>query len=72
MRFFLKYVAPLLALVWLANVHPLGAVVAVMLCLVRCAFRSRMFSHLVALFLHDCLLALLKGMWRLVFSRRGS
>jgi hypothetical protein len=72
MKFLLKYVLPVLAIVWLAKVHPLGAVVAVLLCVVRCAFKSGVFSHLFALFVHDVIVAILRGFWRLVFLRRRS
>lgn len=72
MKLFLKYAAPVFAILWLAKVHPLGAVVAVLLCLVRCAFRSQVFSHLFALFIHDIVLTVLKWMWSLLFSRRPS
>ncbi len=48
MKFLLRHILPVLAIVWLARVHPLGAVVAVLLCVVRCAFKSGMFSHLFA------------------------
>lgn len=72
MKLFLKYAAPVFAVLWLANVHPLGAVVAVLLCLVRCAFRSQVFSHLFALFVHDIVLTVLRGMRCLFFSRRRS
>lgn len=70
MKFFLKYIAPIFAIIWLARIHPLGAVVAILLCIIRCAFRSRVLSHLFAMFVHDVLLVFLKGAWRLVFQRR--
>lgn len=72
MKFFLKYILPVLAIVWLARVHPLGAVVAVLLCVIRCAFKSHVFSHLFAMLIHDVLLLVLRGMWRSVFCRRRS
>ena len=68
MRFFLKYLLPVLTMVWLVRVHPLGAVVAVLLCIIRCAFRSHLLSHLFAMFVHDVILVLLRWAWRLVFS----
>lgn len=72
MKFLLKYVAPVVAVLWLANVRPLAAAVAILVCIIRCAFKSGLVSHLFALFVHDVMAALLKGLWRLVFSRRGS
>ena len=72
MKFLLKYLLPVLAIAWLARVHPLGAVVAVLLCVVRCAFKSGVCSHLFALFVHDVIMAILRGFWRLVFLRRRS
>jgi hypothetical protein len=72
MKFLLKYVAPVVAILWLANVRPLAAVVAVLLCIIRCAFKSGLVSHLFALFVHGVIAAFLRGLWRLVFSRRGS
>jgi hypothetical protein len=70
MKFFFKYVAPVLAILWLAQVHPLGACLAILLCVIRCAFKSRVLSHLFAMFVHDVLLVLVKGVGRLVFPRR--
>lgn len=70
MKFFLKYVAPVLAILWLAQVHPLGAVVAILLCALRGAFKSRVFSHLFAHFVYDVLKGLTVGMARLFFRRR--
>ena len=70
MKFFLKYVAPILAILWLAKVHPLGAMVATFVCVLRCAFKSRVFSHMFAHFLYDVLKGTILGMARLIFRRR--
>ena len=35
MKWFLKYLAPILLIAWLARVHPLRAIVAVVLCFNR-------------------------------------
>ena len=55
MKFFLKFIAPVLAIMWLAQIHPLGAVVAILLCLIRCSFKSRLFGRLFAHALYDLL-----------------
>ena len=70
MRFFLKYLAPILAILWLAQVHPLGAMVAIVVCVLRCAFQSRVFAHLFAHFVYDVLKGLTVGIARLFFRRR--
>jgi hypothetical protein len=72
MKFFLKYIAPVLAILWLANVHPLGAMVAIGVCVLRCAFKSRVFSHMFAHFVYDVLKVITLGGARLVFKRRRS
>lgn len=69
MKFFLKYVAPFLAILWLAKVHPLGAVVAIGVCLIRCAFKSRVLSHMFAHFAYDILKGITMGVARLIFRR---
>lgn len=70
MKVFLKYVAPILAILWLAKVHPLGAVVAIGACVLRCAFKSRVFSHMFAHLLYDILKGITMGVARLIFRRR--
>jgi len=70
MKFFLRFVAPVLAILWLAQVHPLGAVVAVCLCIVRCAFKSRVFTHVFSHFIYDVMKNVTLGLLRLVFRRR--
>jgi hypothetical protein len=69
MRFVLKYVAPVLAILWLAKVHPLGALVAVAVCVLRCAFKSRVFSHMFAHFVYDILKGITLGVARFIFRR---
>jgi hypothetical protein len=69
MKFFLKFIAPILAIVWLAQIHPLGAVVAILLCVIRCAFKSRLFGRLFAHAFYDLLKAGTLGLARLVFRR---
>jgi hypothetical protein len=69
MKFFLKFIAPVLAIMWLARIHPLGAIVAILLCLIRCAFKSRLFGRLFAHALYDLLKAGTLGLTRLVFRR---
>jgi hypothetical protein len=70
MKFMLKYAVPALAILWLARVHPLGAVVAILLCVIRCAFKSRVLSHMFAHFLYDVLRGITLGSSRLMFKRR--
>jgi hypothetical protein len=70
MKFFLRYVAPVLAILWLANTHPLGALVAIILCIIRCAFKSRLFSRLFAHAIYDILKRTVAGTARLLLSRR--
>ena len=70
MKFFLRFVAPVLAILWLAQVHPLGAVLAIVLCIIRCAFKSRMFSHILAHAFYDILKGTAAGTVRLAFGRR--
>jgi hypothetical protein len=69
MRLFLKYVAPVLAILWLAKVHPLGALVALGVCVARCAFKSRVFSHMFAHLAYDILKSITLGVARLIFRR---
>jgi hypothetical protein len=69
MKFFLKYVAPIFAIVWLAEIHPLGAVVAIILCGVRSAFKGHLFGRLFAHALYDLLKAVTLGLTRLFFRR---
>jgi len=70
MRFFLQFVAPVLAILWLAQVHPLGAVVAILLCAIRAAFKSRLFSRIFAHAVYDILKGTVAAAVRLVFGRR--
>ena len=70
MKFFLKYLLPVLAILWLANVHPLGAVLAIVLCVIRCAFKSRLLSRLFAHAVYDILKATALGAARLILRRR--
>jgi len=70
MKFFFQYVAPILAILWLAQVHLLGAVVAILLCAIRCAFKSRLFGRLFAHFIYDVLKGSAVAVARLVFGRR--
>jgi len=70
MRFFLRFVAPVLAILWLAQIRPLGAVVAVLLCVIRAAFKSRLFSRIVAHAVYDILKGAVAAAVRLVFGRR--
>jgi hypothetical protein len=69
MRFFLRFVAPTLAILWLAQIHPWGAVVAILLCLIRTAFKSRVFSHIFAHLVYDILKGTAAGVARLVSGR---
>jgi len=69
-KFFLKYVIPVLAILWLAKVHPLGAIVTILLCVIRCAFKSHVLSTMFAHFLYDVLKGITFGVARLVFRRR--
>jgi hypothetical protein len=70
MKFVLRFLAPVLAILWLANVHPLGAVLAILLCGVRCAFKNRVFSQIFAHLVYDILKGSAAGVARLVFGRR--
>ena len=70
MKFFLKYIAPILAILWLAKVHPLGAIVVILLCVIRCAFKSHVLSTMFAHFVYDVLKSITLGVARLVFKRR--
>ena len=70
MKLFLKYIAPGLAIVWLAKIHPLGAVVAICLCIVRCIFKSQVFTHVFSHFIYDMMKNASLGLLRLVFRRR--
>jgi hypothetical protein len=70
MKFFFRFVAPVLAILWLANVHPLGAALAILLCVIRCAFKSRLFGQLFAHFIYDILKGGAMAVARLVFGRR--
>ena len=70
MKFFLLFVAPVLAILWLAQVHPLGAVLAILLCIIRCAFKSRVFSHIFAHAVYDILKDTAAGVVRLAFGPR--
>jgi hypothetical protein len=70
MKFVLKYVAPVLAILWLAQVSPLGAVVAILLCVIRCAFKSHVLSTMFAHFVYDVLKSITMGVARLIFRRR--
>ena len=70
MKFFFRFVAPVLVILWLAQVHPLGAVVAILLCLIRCAFKSHLFGRLFAHFVYDVLKGSAAAVARLVFGRR--
>jgi hypothetical protein len=70
MKFFLKFIAPILAIGWLAQIHPLGAVVAILLCVIRCAFKSHLFGRLFAHALYDLLKAGTLGLARLAFRRK--
>lgn len=72
MKFFLKYLLPVLAVLWLMNEHPLGAAVAILLCVIRCAFKSRVLSHLFAHFVYDIMKCITMGIARFVFGRRPS
>jgi hypothetical protein len=70
MKFFFQYVAPVLAILWLAHAHPIWAFVAILLCLIRCAFKSRILSHMFAHFIYDVLKVLTLGVARILFHRR--
>lgn len=70
MKFFFQYVAPVLAILWLAQTHPLGACLAILLCVIRCAFKSRVLSHMFAHFLYDILKGATLGVARILFHRR--
>lgn len=70
MKFVLKYVVPVLVLLWLAKVHPFGAVVAILLCVIRCAFKSHVLSTMFAHFLYDILKGITLGVARLIFRSR--
>lgn len=70
MKFFFQYAAPLLAILWLAHAHPIGAFVAIVLCLIRCAFKSRIFSHMFAHFVYDIVKVVTLGITRILFRRR--
>ena len=69
MKFFLKYLAPILLIAWLARVHPLGAMVAVVLCFIRCAFKNRVFTHIFSHFIYDVMKGTTLGLFRLLFRR---
>jgi hypothetical protein len=69
-KFFLKYLLPVLAMLWLVRVHPLGAAVAVLLCIIRCAFKSHLLSRLFAHAVYDILKATALAATRLIFRRR--
>jgi hypothetical protein len=69
-KFLLKYVVPVLAILWLAKVHPLGALLAILLCVIRCAFKSHVLSTMFAHFLYDVLKGIALGVVRPVFRRR--
>jgi hypothetical protein len=68
-KFLMKCVFPVLAVLWLARVHPLGAVVMVLICIIRYSFKSHVFSHLFSHFIYDVLKFSALGFARL-FSRR--
>ncbi len=70
MKFFLRFVAPILAILWLSRVSPLGAIVAVLLCVVRCCFSSRVFSHIFAHLVYDMLKRIVAGVAQLSSGRR--
>jgi len=69
-KFFLKYVVPVLAILWLAQVRPWAAVMAIVLCVIRSAFKSHVFSTMFAHFLYDVLKGITVGLARLIFRRR--
>ena len=70
MTFFLRFIAPVLVILWLAKVHPLGAALAIVLCVIRCAFKSRVFTHVFSHFIYDVMKSVTLGLLRLVFRRR--
>ena len=70
MKFFFRFVLPVLAILWLAQVSPLGAVVAIALCIIRCAFKSHVLSTMFAHFVYDVLKSITLGFARLIFRRR--
>lgn len=70
MKFFFRYILPVLAILWLVQVHPFGAVVAILLCIIRCAFKSHVLSTMFAHFLYDILKGAAVGIARLLFRRR--
>ena len=71
MKFFFRFVAPVLAILWLANVHPLGALLAGVLCVIRCAFKSRLLPGQFAHALYDTLKTTVPGTARLLLCRTG-
>ena len=70
MKFFLRYIAPILAILWLSHVSPLGAVVAIVICLIRYVFKSHLFGRLFSHFIYDLMKATTLGLLRRVFHRR--
>jgi hypothetical protein len=66
MKFFFRFIAPVLAILWLAKVHPLGACLAILLCVIRCAFKSRVFSHVFSHVLYDALKGITIGVVRFI------
>jgi hypothetical protein len=66
-KFFLKFIVPVLAILWLAKIHPLGAVVAILLCFMRCAFKSRLFVNILGHFIYDVLKYITFFVFKLVF-----
>jgi hypothetical protein len=69
MKFFLKYIAPVFAILWLAKAHSLGAVLAILLCVIRCAFKSRVFTHVFSHFIYDVMKGTMLGLLKLAFRR---
>lgn len=70
MKFFLRFIAPILAILWLAQVHSFGAIVAIVLCLIRCAFKSHIISTIFAHIFYDLLKGFASSISRLVFGQR--
>jgi hypothetical protein len=70
MRFFLTFIAPILAFLWLAKVHPFGALVMIILYVTRCAFKNRVLTHIFSHFVYDLLKGFVLGLLRRTFGRK--
>ena len=60
---FKKIVLVAVGFLVLLKISPLGAAVAVATCIIKCLFKSRTFSHLAALILHDLVCYFARCFW---------